>query len=58
MLEECKLRELYVQSRVEVIMEGLLLMHVIVGLNRMAYPCQPKSVSGATPAIFFGRRNS
>lgn len=39
--------------KVEVIMEGLLLMHVIVGLNRMAYPCQPKSVSGATPAIFY-----
>lgn len=34
-------------------MEGLLIMHVIVGLSRMAYPCQPKSVSGATPAIFY-----
>jgi hypothetical protein len=42
-----------VQRKVEVIMEGLSTMHVIVGLNSMAYPCQPKSVSGATPAIFY-----
>jgi hypothetical protein len=53
MWDKYKLGELYAQRKVEVIMEGLSIMHVIVGLNSMAYPCQPKSVSGATPAIFY-----